>query len=128
MEQDTSRRAGASQPGRDQVLRNFRAIASSRGFSWELTDAEFDHLATRECSYCRTPPGNVNGDFTYTGLDRKDRSLGWTAQNTAPCCHMCFSVRGDMAYGEFTAYLHRLISNHAFRDVATPEDLFGPES
>ena len=95
MEQDTSRRADAPRAGRDQVLRNLRATVASRGFPWSLTDADFDRLTSQECSYCGTPPGNVNGDFTYTGFDRKDRGLGWTAANTVSSCHSCFSMRGD---------------------------------
>lgn len=127
MEQDTSPHVGAPQSGRDRVLRSLRTMAAQCGFSWELPEADFDRLTSQPCSYCGTPPGNVNGDFTYTGFDRRDRSLGWTAPNTVSSCHMCFSARGDMPYGDFVAYIHRLVSHQAFRDVETPGDMFGPE-
>jgi hypothetical protein len=114
------------------VLKNYQGGAKHRGLAWELTGEDFDRLTSQPCHYCGTPPSTVrsvgvvheNGDFIYTGLDRKDNALGYTPDNTLPCCTFCNRAKWAKSYDEFMAWIAQLTEYHWFRPELTPSSLF----
>lgn len=98
----------------------YRKSAKQRDFSFTLTPSEFANIIDQHCHYCGAGPSlkafgvvrmatkNVNGNFTYTGIDRKDSSRGYELNNCLPCCKTCNFAKNDMSYDEFIAYLDRL--------------------
>ena len=109
------------------VLRQYRSNAKLRGYSWELTDEEFDRLTSSDCRYCGTPPsrtfstGSYEGaEFTYNGLDRVNNALGYTSGNTVPCCSICNIAKRDLSYDEFLAWIARLTDYHWFHPDVMP--------
>lgn len=99
---------------RNHVLYHYQADAKRRGFSWELTLEDFLRLTASECHYCGEPPSNrignrrthrYNGEFVYSGLDRKDNAQGYTLQNVVPSCAICNKAKRTLSYEKFIVWL-----------------------
>lgn len=73
----------------------YRCSAESRAIAFNLSKNEFKSLTELACFYCGLKPKEVyapnlpNGGYIYSGVDRKDSSLGYDPENCVPCCKMC---------------------------------------
>ena len=97
-----------------------RAISAGRDF---LLSSDFCmSLFTAPCSYCGQPPSNVirgnskNGDFTYSGIDRTDNSVGYTEGNCVSCCALCNRTKGAMELSVFMAWIKGVATYYASRN------------
>lgn len=109
--------------GLNQMFAQYRKSARHRGIEFHLTADEFKQLIDKNCHYCGTGPSlkafgfnrmvlrNVNGNFIYTGIDRKDSDQGYHIDNCVTCCKTCNFAKNDMSYNEFLAYLDRLLAH-----------------
>lgn len=80
-------------------------VARRRSHVWALAEAEYGELiAGGRCTYC---DGTL--DPTGIGLDRKDSSRGYTADNVTPCCGMCNRIKSDDFSSEEMLVLGRCI-------------------
>lgn len=43
------------------------------------------------------------------GIDRVDSSIGYTIQNSVPCCKICNYAKHNLTLEEFTLWLDRLV-------------------
>lgn len=108
---------------RNAILSSYRYHAKARGHGWFLTDAEALFLMDSNCHYCGSAPKNVQknknglGDYVYSGLDRKDNTLGYTTANTTPCCYPCNRMKGKLGYTEFLSCLKAM---HAHLRLGDP--------
>lgn len=97
-----------------ETYNRYRKVAAARGFSFSLTRDEFTAITTRSCHYCNAPPSqrcsrrHFNGVFIYTGIDRKDSSSGYNAENCLPCCGTCNVMKQDMPYQSFLDHIRRI--------------------
>lgn len=57
-----------------------------------LTVEQCNELWSKGCHYCQQDISSFKG----MGLDRKDNSLGYTADNVLPCCGDCNKVRNTV--------------------------------
>jgi len=65
----------------------YRYNAKKRGYDFELTVDEFEKLIPSHCFYC--------GEES-NGIDRWDNNIGYTVENSLPCCSSCnFIKRSD---------------------------------
>ncbi len=106
--------------GLNNMFAQYRKGAEQRGLAFNLTAVEFAELIDKNCHYCGVGPmlkafgenrmsqRNCNGNFTYTGIDRKDSAQGYHIDNCVTCCKTCNFAKNDMTYDEFIAYLDRL--------------------
>jgi hypothetical protein len=91
-----------------------------------LTDEDFNRLTAQDCFYCGVKPGTVQvsagslGEFVYNGIDRKDNNLGYTVENSLPCCTICNYSKMDRTFDEFMAWIARLTEYHWFHPELTP--------
>lgn len=121
------------EPGRstrNQVCKDYRKSARLRGYSWDLTDDDFDRLVSQPCFYCGLAPSMVRTHknlhpFVCGGIDRKDNSVGYTVGNTVSCCTTCNLAKKAMPYEEWTAWIARLTAHQFFRPDVTPSRLLG---
>ncbi len=96
---------------RNRVLSQYKQQADKRGYSWELTDSQFEELSQQLCHYCGRPPIGCaktkanNGEFVYNGIDRINNTQGYTSKNIVTCCKICNRCKSDMSYDEFIEYL-----------------------
>lgn len=107
--------------GRNHMYAQYRKSAQQRGIVFELTHFDFINLIDKNCHYCgvaaslkafgetRMRARNINGNFIYTGIDRKDNNQGYLVDNCVPCCKTCNFAKNDMPYDEFIAYLKQLV-------------------
>ena len=55
---------------------------------------------------------HYNGDFIYSGIDRKDNEIGYTLKNCVPCCIICNRAKNSLSFDEFLAWIGRLVENN----------------
>lgn len=112
------------QPGKsglNNMYAQYRKSATQRDLPFSLTILDFEQLIDKNCHYCNSGPtlkafgetrmirNNVNGNFIYTGIDRKDSDKGYELDNCVTCCKTCNFAKNDMSYTEFLAYLDVLV-------------------
>lgn len=98
-------------PGSDgainQLILGYKRHAKARGFIWSLTREDVVAITTLNCHYCGSEPANIKkgfdrcGDYTYSGIDRKDSSLGYFKENCLPACKICNFAKSNMSYEQF---------------------------
>lgn len=83
--------------------------ASRRSLSWEISESQWLLLATRDCFYCGSEPGNMISEygFKYNGLDRIDSSKGYTLTNVVTSCKICNRSKSDMSQKDFYDWIKR---------------------
>jgi hypothetical protein len=121
--------SGILPPGhatRNIVLNRYKKQARIRNKEWALTDEEALFLLGCDCHYCGSGPGNTqgngsagrwNGEYTYSGIDRKDNDQGYLPDNVVPCCATCNRAKNVQPYGQFMTWIENLIK---YRAVTTP--------
>ncbi len=98
---------------RNTLLADYKRSAARRELEWGLTDVEFFNLTQGNCHYCGISPCTVlkgdhkNGTYTYNGVDRKDNSCGYIAENVVSCCKFCQYAKRDLLYEMFIEHLKR---------------------
>jgi len=85
---------------------SYKSDAKRRDYSFELSIDEFSSMWQKPCSYC--------GDSIDTiGIDRIDNSLGYTSDNTEPCCKQCNIAKNNMSRNDFLELIKRIyLRNH----------------
>jgi hypothetical protein len=103
---------------RNDLLSSYKAGARQRRLEWTLTDEQFDSLIKMNCHYCGALPFGVRtrrgetSTLVYTGIDRKNNQLGYTTDNTLPCCKICNRAKLNLGYDEFMTYIERMSTFH----------------
>jgi hypothetical protein len=103
---------GAS--ARKTVLNGYKKEAEERGYSWLLSDEQFDQITKQNCKYCGIGPSNVrdlkygNGSFIYSGIDRLDNSRGYEIDNVAPCCRICNRAKDVRSVSDFISWAKQI--------------------
>lgn len=97
---------------RRRVIGHYKRNATDRMLLWELSDSVFFELVALPCHYCGTLPSreevSPSGVLVYNGLDRLDNSLGYTQENTVPCCFRCNHAKSDLSLEDFLLWIERL--------------------
>ena len=94
--------------------RAYKTSAKQRNLPFELTHDQFRKLVTSNCAYCGSAPNNTskhklgNGNFVYSGLDRIDNRVGYTLENSTPCCRLCNVAKNNRSKTEFLAWIKRV--------------------
>lgn len=120
-----NRKSLITNPAERYVFNSYRNSARYRDYKWNLSEAEFGSLIRQKCYYCGTPPSKVHRErddvIQYNGIDRKDNSVGYTADNVLPCCAVCNRAKNDMPFEEFIEWLSRLVAYRSERCTPLPE-------
>jgi hypothetical protein len=108
-----SLRLPQGEPAFNALFARYKKGAENRGFEFSISEERFRELVKCNCAYCGTAPFNVmkttTGSYTYSGLDRKDNTLGYTEINTAPCCKTCNLAKRTMTLSQFNEWLDRIL-------------------
>lgn len=102
-----------------------RAKKFSRDFS--LTEDEFRSLTKSNCYYCGEPPSMVyihkeknsteqakeNGKYIYNSVDRIDSGLGYTVENSRPCCKICNTMKLNHSEEDFVEHIKKVYEHFA---------------
>jgi len=103
----------------NEIYNVYRSSARSRKKSFTLSKDDFRYITQQNCHYCGSPPSksssnrktNLNGAYVYSGIDRKDNNLGYTIENSLPCCEACNFLKKDINYDEFLKMIFKIGSN-----------------
>lgn len=116
--QKEARKLPEGQAGLNQLLRTYKNNAKKRGLDWRLTREQFKTLTKQSCFYCGgapervvkpNPKGNdLEGNYTYNGIDRLDNSKGYTKKNSVPCCYACNRKKGGLSLEVMIKVLNKL--------------------
>jgi hypothetical protein len=84
-----------------RVFHAYEEGAKERGYSFELTLEQFTDITSRPCYYC--------GDQEKPrGVDRWENSLGYTINNSVPCCKTCNFMKVKMSGLDFIKQARRI--------------------
>lgn len=99
---------------RNALIRDYKRNAVKRGYDFKLLDDEMIFLFMQDCYYCGNKPSNIyrsrseTGDFVYNGIDRKDNNIGYTIENSVPCCGICNRAKMTLPEQEFINWIRRI--------------------
>lgn len=91
-----------------EVLNRYKNNARHRGVEWELSEQQLRILVTSPCHYCGLPSSMERNGFVFNGVDRVDNSLGYTPDNSVPCCKVCNHMKHVLTEEEFLAHIKRI--------------------
>lgn len=92
---------------------DYKKGAEQRKLSFLLSLEEFIKITSQNCHYCNLPPSQVIPSnrakivYFYSGIDRKDNSIGYEVDNCIPCCKQCNFAKSSRSYTEFISWLRR---------------------
>jgi len=99
------------------LYNSYRKSAIERNISFELNKEQFKKLITQNCSYCGELPSDrsigkdFNGSFKTNGIDRKDNSIGYEADNCVPCCKKCNFMKLKMSVEDFINHAKKIVKH-----------------
>ena len=93
----------------------YKSNARKRGISFDLTYAQFETLVDGECYFCGDTGGNTlrkrgYDDYSYTGIDRVDNSVGYTPSNCISCCSWCNRAKNNGTLANFVDKCKKITS------------------
>lgn len=89
------------------MINTYKRGAKERNLEFSLTRQEFRALTSSNCWYCGSPPASLwkqkrtNGPYLNNGIDRKDNNIGYTTENSVPCCTDCNFMKSSRSYEDF---------------------------
>ena len=101
--------------------------------TFDLSLEYFYSLIKKPCFYCGALPNErklrcrSKSDsiiFAYNGIDRVDNSLGYTPENTVPCCAVCNMMKMDRSQEEFYSQIKRI---HEHQKLNEPTNIQLPD-
>lgn len=96
------------------IILGYKRHAKTRGYCWDISRELFQSVISRPCHYCGLPPSNSKRTknsiipLLYSGVDRKDNSVGYIENNIVPCCAKCNLAKLDMSVEDFFAWVMRV--------------------
>lgn len=102
-----------------RIFSRKKSDARRRKIEFELDEFELENLINRNCFYCNSTESNKmkiskrEKDYyvKYMGIDRKDCSLGYTVENSIPCCFRCNTIKNRMTFKEYLEKIARKKKN-----------------
>jgi len=93
----------------------YRRNAETKGYSFQLSKEQMRGLVFAKCHYCGDAPSRElsKASGLYNGVDRKDNSKGYTANNSVACCWSCNLMKRDLPYDCFIDKVTRIAQIHS---------------
>lgn len=91
--------------------KSYRVQSKKRNREFSLSLNDFTEIINRNCMYC--------GEISL-GIDRLDNKLGYTLNNSKPCCGECNKMKRDMSFIEFIKKCHKI--SQTYKDIPFPDD------
>lgn len=101
----------------NSLMATYKRRAKGKEREFTLTKEQFVHLTSSICFYCGEQPTKTRkvnkntGVYVFNGLDRVDSALGYTIENTVPCCYRCNVMKSDMNQNDFIKHIERIYSH-----------------
>jgi hypothetical protein len=82
----------------------YKKNAVKAGRCFMITLSQFTRWIQQPCWYCKKTPAG--------GIDRIKNDLGYTTENSVPCCSMCNQMKHCFSRNSFLAQCERIMKNH----------------
>lgn len=85
----------------NSVYCDYKNNSKRRKINFSLSKEDARVLFLGNCYYCGDAPSNIekslfnNGDFIYSGIDRKNNNLGYIKENCVSCCKKCNFLKSN---------------------------------
>jgi len=99
------------------VFRTYKRKAKERKYEFKISLEEFKKITQENCYYCNRKPfqeakhPKYNGNYIYTGIDRRNNNLGYISDNIVPCCKDCNRAKSNMSYEDFIDWVKGIFIN-----------------
>ena len=99
-----------------RVFMQYKYKAKKKEHSFELTLEQFTNLITQKCYLCGSPPANVmrrkevQGALIYQGVDRINNDIGYTVENSRPCCMKCNAVKSNKSLEQTIKHVSKIFT------------------
>lgn len=101
-------------PSKGKAFWHYRTSAKKRGYEFNLTYEQFLEIAEKDCHYCGLAPSERyafkpwHTPAIINGIDRVDNSLGYSVENSVPCCLMCNKSKNKYDLVEWLEWVSRV--------------------
>ncbi len=107
------------------VYLEYKHKAANRNIEFNLSPKEAYLYFTSDCYFCGAAPSNkyknrryrAGTSIIYSGIDRVDNNLDYSADNCVPCCKRCNQAKNDMKIEEFFDLCSRVVQRLSLRGV-----------
>ena len=93
---------------------HFKCAAKKRNLEFLLTKEEAHLLFNAPCYYC--------GKQYCLGIDRLNNSMGYTKENSVPCCGCCNKMKMDLTLPFFIQQIKKIYKNHKESSTTISEE------
>lgn len=102
------------QSAMNQAYKSYKVAAQKRNLEFSLTKNEFHAIVKQNCHYCGSEPSMIKKSnaihrevipYTHNGIDRKDNLMGYSLDNSLPCCSICNHAKHTLNYDEFKEWI-----------------------
>jgi hypothetical protein len=102
----------------NRLLNTYKTRAIKKNIDFTLTREEFIYLTKQNCFYCGCEPSQhapgpkrAYGDYIYNGIDRLNNNVGYTKENSMPCCGFCNVAKNNYSKEEFLLKIKAIYNN-----------------
>lgn len=95
--------------------RGYEYGAKKRKLEFSLSKEEFKEISLKNCYYCNSYPNKerkatpyLNGYFVGNGIDRLINNIGYSKDNSVPCCTVCNFAKGTMNFDDFKSWINKV--------------------
>lgn len=98
----------------NHLYSSYRRRADQKKIQFSLTKGEFSSLINQNCTYCGGPPTRHHFSkgsatpYICNGVDRVDNAVGYTIDNSVPCCGTCNRMKSDMSVESFLKHVNSI--------------------
>lgn len=85
--------------------RSYLSSAQKRKYDFSLTISEFGEIITGNCKYC-------GEKTTPMGVDRIDNTIGYTKENSTPCCKKCNYMKNKHSVTDFLSHVAKICKHN----------------
>jgi hypothetical protein len=100
---ENSDKAKAYRDNDEYRFKQYVSSANRRKLEISLTLDEFVGIINQKCIYC--------GDEKARGIDRVDNKVGYTIENSVPCCEMCNKMKWRWTEEQFKGQVEKIYNN-----------------
>jgi hypothetical protein len=102
-------------------LMKYKRRATELKIEFSLTDEEFYDICSLRCFYCDDVPvprshgytrQNYTGTYSANGIDRVNPEIGYTKNNSVPCCTPCNLMKTNKSQEYFINKAIKIANKH----------------
>lgn len=81
-------------------FKQYKFAAKRRNYVFEISEDMFVKLFHSTCSYC--------GEKDCRGIDRVQNDIGYTNDNSVPCCEVCNKMKWKLDINQFQEQIEKI--------------------